>query len=84
MSTQKGVVHIALPFVLIIVAILIGGFVALKTGTLPQKLTSLVPGTVPLATPSVVLQSQYTNPFDSKAQYVNPFSDYKNPFNNIQ
>lgn len=30
--------------------------------------------------PKVTLQTTVKNPFDKNAQYVNPFSGYKNPF----
>lgn len=33
--------------------------------------------------PQVRLNTQYSNPFDKKSQYVNPFDDYKNPFDVI-
>lgn len=32
---------------------------------------------------TVSLTKEYSNPFDTKTQYVNPFSDYKNPFDNL-
>lgn len=32
----------------------------------------------------VPLKSAYQNPFDQKTQYVNPFSEYKNPFDYLQ
>lgn len=34
--------------------------------------------------PSVTLKTDYQNPFDKSTQYVNPFSDYKNPFDAIE
>lgn len=33
--------------------------------------------------PNVELKTEYKNPFDRETQYVNPFQEYKNPFNNI-
>lgn len=36
------------------------------------------------ATGNVNLQTQYQNPFDKNAQYVNPFDSYKNPFDNLK
>lgn len=33
---------------------------------------------------SVELKSEYKNPFDRNAQYVNPFTDYKSPFISLQ
>lgn len=34
--------------------------------------------------PTVTLKEEYQNPFDKEAQYVNPFSDYKNPFDSLK
>lgn len=33
---------------------------------------------------SVALKEDYQNPFDKKAQYENPFSDYHNPFEDLK
>ena len=33
--------------------------------------------------PTVSLTKEYNNPFEKSTQYVNPFSDYKNPFDNL-
>ena len=33
--------------------------------------------------PKVSLTKDYSNPFDTKTQYTNPFSDYKNPFDSL-
>jgi hypothetical protein len=33
---------------------------------------------------NVVLKKEYQNPFDKNAQYVNPFSQYKNPFDSLK
>ena len=33
--------------------------------------------------PTVSLTKEYNNPFDAKTQYTNPFSDYKNQFDNL-
>lgn len=32
----------------------------------------------------VPLSEVYQNPFDQKTQYVNPFSNYKNPFDSLK
>lgn len=34
-------------------------------------------------TPQVELKTEYQNPFKSEAQYVNPFTEFKNPFDNL-
>lgn len=31
----------------------------------------------------IELQTQFQNPFDKDSQYVNPFSKYKNPFDQL-
>lgn len=33
--------------------------------------------------PNVAPKREYSNPFEKSTQYVNPFSDYKNPFDNL-
>lgn len=33
---------------------------------------------------NVSLREVYENPFDKDTQYVNPFSEYKNPFDNLE
>lgn len=33
--------------------------------------------------PTVTLTKDYDNPFDKSTQYTNPFSEYKNPFDNL-
>jgi len=33
---------------------------------------------------TVKLKTQYKNPFDKDTQYVNPFSGYKNPFDQLK
>lgn len=71
---NKGVIHLALPFVFLLV--LAGGLfilVSLKIIKLPS---------LPFLqkTPSVDLKTEYENPFKKETQYVNPFETYKNPF----
>lgn len=47
--------------------------------------TTLVPSQTPA--PTVLLKTEYSNPFDEKSQYTNPFSQtntYTNPFDSIQ
>lgn len=34
--------------------------------------------------PEVVVNTEYQNPFDKNTQYVNPFSQYKNPFDSLK
>ena len=74
--SEKGVVHL-LPLLAIL------GLAALATFILVSK--GVIPNPIPeqlrlLQKPGVELKSQYTNPFKADTQYVNPFSQYKNPF----
>lgn len=59
---------------LLIVIVLVGYLLA--TGQL-QKTGLLAPG------PKVELKTQYQNPFKAQSQYVNPFQEFKNPFDNL-
>lgn len=71
---QKGVIHLALPVVVLIVAAVVAlvyfGLIKNPLQTLPFSKSG----------PSVPLKSEYKNPFDKETQYVNPFETYKNPF----
>jgi len=33
---------------------------------------------------AVALKSDYQNPFEEETQYVNPFDEYQNPFDNLK
>lgn len=70
---QKGVAHL-LAILLVVAVILAAGFFILqKFNPIKSK-----------KQPSVSLQTQYKNPFDKNAQYVNPFASYKNPFDALK
>lgn len=70
---QKG--NILLPLLFIIVLLAVVYFLyARGIIKLTQKKSSLA------VEPKVQLQTKYDNPFDANSQYVNPFSEYKNPF----
>ncbi|HCS78466.1 TPA: hypothetical protein DIV55_01850 [Patescibacteria group bacterium] len=51
----------------------------LSTGTQPN---SWVPQILQPQEPTIVLTTDYQNPFEP--EYVNPFSEYKNPFDNLK
>ncbi len=76
---QRGVVHLIIPLLLLLIlaAVIFSlatmGVIKIPLGSLPSA-----PGNK--QEPLVVLQKQYQNPFDQSAQYVNPFSESKNPF----
>lgn len=38
----------------------------------------------PVQEASVLLKADYQNPFEESAQYVNPFSEYNNPFDLVE
>lgn len=79
MNKQKGVIHLALPLLLLLI-VGVAGFILISTGVIknPLKnlpfLSKLAPG------PKVELKTEYKNPFKQETQYVNPFDTYKNPF----
>lgn len=72
---QRGVVHLALPVLLIIAAVVV--FLLIRFGVINNPFPNL-----PFlqSSPSVSLKTEYKNPFDKDTQYVNPFETYKNPF----
>lgn len=74
MKNQKGVIHLALPLLLLLAAAFAGliYFGVIKN---PFKNISFFS-----QGPKVELKKEYKNPFDKETQYVNPFDTYKNPF----
>lgn len=76
--SQKGTIALAVPLLLLLIA-------AVAIYLLIARNVIRVPFKVPFVTkqPTVTLQTQYQNPFDKNAQYVNPFSSYKNPFDGL-
>lgn len=76
MNKQKGVIHLALPLLLLLI---IGAVVVVlfATGVIKNPLKDL-----PLFSKGakVSTKSEYKNPFKKETQYVNPFESYKNPF----
>lgn len=77
MSNQKGIIHLALPVIMLLI---IGAviFFLFSTGMIKNPFKGLkLPGqSVPKVTP----KTEYKNPFKKETQYVNPFETYKNPF----
>ncbi|MBI2018690.1 hypothetical protein HYS96_03180 [Candidatus Daviesbacteria bacterium] len=79
---QKGVVALAVPLLFLLIATVVV-FILVSQGIIKIPLKNInLPGVKKEAT--VSLQTQYQNPFDKSAQYVNPFSEYKNPFDNLK
>lgn len=75
MKTKKGIVHL-ISLVLILAVLLVAAYF-LYTRIVQKRL--LKP-----QQPTVELKTEYNNPFDKSAQYVNPFSEYKNPLDATQ
>lgn len=80
-SSEKGVVALAVPLLLIII-IAAAVFLLISQGIIKNPFQQLTQNVLAPAKkqPSVSLQKQYQNPFDKSAQYVNPFAEFKNPF----
>ena len=80
MPNEKGLA----PLVLILVLALIGAAVAGYVLFMRSK--NVLPGSsnTQSAPSSVNLQKKYENPFDTKTNYVNPFAEYKNPFDSLK
>jgi len=74
-NNQKGVIHLALPLVLLL-AIGAGIFALFYFGVIKNPFSNLKLGQ---AGPKVELKEEYKNPFKKETQYVNPFGN-KNPF----
>lgn len=77
MNNQKGVVHLVL---IVVVLLLIAGavYALVYFGIIKNPLNNLpIVGT---SQPKVEVKTEYQNPFKKETQYVNPFQSYKNPF----
>jgi len=73
-NNQKGVIHLALPLVLLLAAAF---FALIYFGVIQNPFKNL---NLFSSSPKVDLKTEYKNPFDKETQYVNPFDNYKNPF----
>jgi len=76
MNKEKGIVHLVLPIIILLVvgAVL---FALNYFGIIKLNLPGV---SLPQKGPSVELKTEYKNPFKKESQYVNPFQEYKNPF----
>ena len=81
MNKQKGVIHLVVPLLLLIIAVA-SLFVlsSLKVIKLPNFFNKMP--LIGSKQPSVELKQTYQNPFKKETQYKNPFQEYKNPFLN--
>ncbi|MBI2020559.1 hypothetical protein HYS94_04025 [Candidatus Daviesbacteria bacterium] len=78
---EKGIVHLAIPLVFLVLAIA-AILIFASAGILKGPNLSSLPGIK--KEPNVSLRTQYQNPFDKSAQYVNPFAEFKNPFDALK
>lgn len=70
---QAGIIHL-LPLLLVAALLVVGALLVLGIKVkIPTKDTA-----------SVELQAGYSNPFNKDSQYINPFSEYKNPFDSLR
>ena len=63
-------------FAVVILLVIAVGIVLFSLGVVKSPLTS--------KKSSVQLTSSYDNPFEKNTQYVNPFNEYKNPFDLLE
>ena len=75
-NQQKGIIHLALPLLLLIIAAVVI-FLLNYFGVIKLNLPGV---SLPQKGPTVELKTEYKNPFKKETQYVNPFETYKNPF----
>ncbi len=78
---QKGAIALAVPLLLIATAAAVF-YILISQGIIKGPTLPIFPGAK--KEPTVSLQKQYQNPFDKNAQYLNPFSQYKNPFDALK
>lgn len=86
MNSQKGVIHLAVPLLLLLI---IGAvfYILISLGVIKNFLPQSIPQLNNKTTkkePTVAVKTVYQNPFDKKSQYVNPFDQYKSPLLNLK
>lgn len=74
MNYKSGFAHVLVILIIVLATLALIWFLVAK-----GKIS--IPGFT--KKPSVELKTTYENPFKKETQYVNPFKQYKNPFNNI-
>ena len=79
MYNQKGVIHLAVPFLLLLIAVVV--FALLFLGVIKNPLQNIpFLNNIRLPGSNAGIKTDYQNPFKKETQYVNPFETYKNPF----
>lgn len=76
MENQKGVAHLLLILVIVIIIGAVAYFLLIK-GIIKNPFQNLK---LPGQGANISTKTEYKNPFDKNTQYVNPFDSYKNPF----
>jgi len=72
-TKKKSTSLIAILVIVLVVVLILIGLGVIKVPSTPIA-------TILQKKPTVQLKTEYNNPFDKEAQYVNPFEKYKNPF----
>lgn len=80
---KKGFAHLLLLLVILTLAAIVG-YVLISRGIIKNPLTQTPSKEIPNNEQNINLKSEYENPFAKDTHYVNPFSDYKNPIDNIK
>lgn len=78
MANQKGIFHLALTLIILLILLGAGIFALVNFGIIKNPLSNL-----PFfnqEVPKISTKTEYKNPFKKETQYVNPFETYKNPF----
>ena len=75
MFNQKGVIHLVMPLLLLII---VSGIILISLGVVKNPLANLP--IISQLGANVAVKEEYKNPFNKETQYVNPFETYKNPF----
>lgn len=81
---KKGFVHLLLLFLILTVAAIVA-YVLISAGIIKNPLAQKPSKEISTNSKQTInLKSEYKNPFAKDTHYVNPFSDYKNPIDNIK
>ncbi|MBI2641677.1 hypothetical protein HYW87_03730 [Candidatus Roizmanbacteria bacterium] len=80
---KESLKHHRIAFYAVLLFVMLLGLIVI--GLLREKIvTPLTPPSTSKTGAVVELQSEFKNPFDKNAQYVNPFQQVKNPFDLIK